>query len=99
MCKHEIKIDEESRRALKEIGIVMEQPEVKPRIEDLSFGIDCRGDEAFFIESFHINGWGIDSDAKEALRGKALEFFRVLENGSEVHSHGWIENGKIVQWG
>ena len=67
--------------------------------KDLTFGIDVRGDEAFFIETRHFSPTGdLDEEAKTAL-GSRTEFFRVLDDGEEQHSHGWIENGEVVQWG
>ena len=91
-----VKIETDSE-FLKSLNLEPAEPE--PLIEDLTFGTDIRGDEAFFIESFHINGWEVDSDVIEALRGKGPEFCRVLENGLQRHSHGWIEDGRIIQWG
>jgi len=65
---------------------------------DLTFGLDARGDYAFFIEAHRINGWEIDQEAKDTLSTEAT-FFRVLQNNAPTSSHGWIENKKIVQWG
>lgn len=67
--------------------------------QDLTFGEDCRGDYAFFIELTHfINDWEIDEEAKIKI-GLGTHFFRGLIDGEEVHQHGWIEDGKVVQWG
>ena len=66
---------------------------------DLTYGTDCRDDEALFITSRHINGWEIDEEVKDVIGGQ-LTFFRVIdENGEEEHGHGWIKDGRIVQWG
>jgi hypothetical protein len=65
---------------------------------DLTFGIDVRGDEAFFIERRHFTGdWTIDAEARKVLKGHSAEFFRMIEDGEQVHSHGWIEGGKVIQ--
>lgn len=67
--------------------------------DDLTFGDDVRGDYALFIEEKHfITSWDIDSEAAEAA-GSGATFFRVIQDGVEKHSHGWIEDGKVVQWG
>jgi len=94
--KKEAKIDLESRRALKALGIEIGDPE--PLYEDLSYGLDKRRDEAMFIERYHISGWEVD-EAVKAVAGDMTVFFRVIENGLHTSSHGWIEGGKIVQWG
>jgi len=67
--------------------------------DDLTFGIDVRGDAALFIEAHHINGWEIDKLTKEMCKYEKYVFFRVLENGVQQHGHGWIEGGRITQWG
>jgi hypothetical protein len=68
--------------------------------KDLQFGPDCRGDWALFIERFRINGWDIDAEAAaSAARADGPVFFRVLDQGIEQGSHGFIEDGRIVQWG
>jgi hypothetical protein len=69
--------------------------------EDLTFGEDIRGDQAFFIEEKHFigDGWQVDDEAKKAL-GSRTQFFRVIDAmGEELHGHGWVEGGEIVQWG
>lgn len=68
--------------------------------EDLTTGTDLRGDKALFIESKHFkdNSWELDDEAAEAA-GSGPTFFRVIENGEEQSGHGWIEDGKIFQWG
>jgi hypothetical protein len=65
---------------------------------DLTFGTDKRGDDALFIDRSHINGWDVDSTVKDLI-GDNLTFFRVIEDGEERSGHGWIEDGKIIQWG
>jgi len=76
------------------------RPEIPNRpIADLTFGIDARGDEAFFIEEGHINGWEIDYEVQDALIGQGATFFRVIYRGEHRSGHGWIEDGRIVQWG
>jgi hypothetical protein len=70
--------------------------------EDLTYGQDSRGDNAFFIEEFHFTdkGWGLDAETKKFLSGKNnATFFRVIRNGIEQRGHGWIEAGEIIQWG
>lgn len=67
--------------------------------EDLTIGTDCRGDHAFFIEESHFSPDGsLDEEAKDAL-GDGLHFFRLLRDGEQAHTHGWIENGEVIQWG
>jgi len=67
--------------------------------QDLTQGVDIRGDEAAFIEEKHFkNDWELDDEAKDAL-GSGVYFFRVVRNGEQQSGHGWIENGEIVQWG
>lgn len=68
---------------------------------DLTYGEDVRGDNALFIEGSHINnnGWELDDEAQAFTEGKSPTFFRVIENGEQQSSHGWIEDGKIIQWG
>lgn len=68
--------------------------------KDLTFGNDIRGDYALFIEKKHfINGGeAVDEETKKAA-GSDMVFFRVIENGIEQRGHGWLENGKIFQWG
>lgn len=68
--------------------------------EDLTYGEDIRGDYALFIERKHFksNGWEISQEAAAAA-GSDSTFFRVIENGVEQAGHGWIEDGKVFQWG
>lgn len=69
--------------------------------KDLTYGEDVRGDHALFIERSHFqkNGWELDEEAYEFTKNKSATFFRVIEDGEEQSSHGWIEEGKVVQWG
>jgi hypothetical protein len=67
-------------------------------VKDLTYGTDIRGDHALFIESKHINGWNVDDEVKDVLEDFPT-FFRVIENGKEQSGHGWIKDGKIIQWG
>jgi hypothetical protein len=67
--------------------------------KDLTYGSDVRGDSALFIEQKHFNSeWELDQEAQKFV-GKKLTFFRVIHNGKQKSSHGWIDNGEIVQWG
>jgi hypothetical protein len=67
-------------------------------MEDLTTGIDCRGDNALFIEAKHfIDGWSLDQEAQVVTQD--LTFFRVINDGFEQSGHGWAENGEIFQWG
>jgi len=69
--------------------------------KDLTFGTDCRGDDALFIERKHfINEWELDLEVNKFFQQiLSPTFFRVIYDGIESHSHGWIENGEIIQWG
>jgi hypothetical protein len=71
------------------------------KIKDMTYGVDCRGDYAFFIEDRHIiNGGNLDEVVKNVLKdNKNPIFFRVIVHGKETSSHGWIEGNEIVQWG
>lgn len=66
-------------------------------IQDLTHGEDIRGDYALFIDGKHIDGWELDDEAKRYTQ--ETTFFRVIKNGKQTSSHGWAENGEIVQWG
>lgn len=72
---------------------------------DLTKGTDVRGDEALFIENsrFLKEGWEVDEDTKEALKklGSGPTFFRVIYDGEQTSSHGWINlsTGEVEQWG
>ena len=72
--------------------------EIERPVNDLTYGLDCRGDYALFVDIKHINGWTIDAKVKRATKGRTV-FFRVIEDGEQKHSHGWIEKDKIIQWG
>lgn len=67
--------------------------------QDLSYGIDVRGDFAYFIEAWHFNddGWSVDKDA--VCKEPVPTFFRVLKDGIQTSSHGWIDGHKVIQWG
>lgn len=71
------------------------------KVNDLTYGEDVRGDHALFIERKHIlnGGEDIDEEASKVTRKKGPVFFRVIENGVQQRSHGWIIDDKIVQWG
>ncbi len=67
-------------------------------IEDLSYGEDSRGDEAYFIDEKHITGtWRVDKEA--ALEMDEEVFFRVIKDGKETDRHGWLRKSRILQWG
>lgn len=69
-------------------------------MEDLSTGTDVRGDDALFIERKHfISEWELDDEVKTRFKTCEPTFFRVIENHEQQHGHGWLENGKIIQWG
>lgn len=74
--------------------------------EDLSRASDHRGDEAIFIEqkNFEEDGWRLKQSVAKKLNerfGDEVMFFRVIINGEETASHGWIETkqGDVAQWG
>lgn len=67
---------------------------------DLTFGNDVRGDYALFIDLKHfLSDCEVDDVVKQISinRGEAI-FFRVIHEG-EQGSHGWLEDGEIIQWG
>jgi hypothetical protein len=68
-------------------------------VENLSYGTDCRGDYAYFIESsmLHLSGWVVKAEA--ATEGEDWVFFRVIKNGVQTHRHGWLKGRAIQQWG
>jgi hypothetical protein len=71
-------------------------------MNDLTFGETKQGDYAFFLEHHHIqpDGWGLDEETQEALGNKSQAiYFKLLVDGEVQHDHGWIENGRIIQWG
>ena len=67
---------------------------------DLTFGEDIRGDHALFIHERHFpgDGWTLDQEAKNII-GRSTRFFRIITDEGQTREHGWIENGKIIQWG
>lgn len=67
-------------------------------VEDLTFGIDKKGEYALFIDAKHINGWKLDKHVIKVTRGRAV-FFRVISGGEQSQSHGWIEKNRVAQWG
>jgi hypothetical protein len=74
------------------------------RAKDLTYGRDARGDMAIFIERKHLlSGEEVDKETKGMINrlfgSKHPAFFRIIENGIQTGSHGWIQNGKIFQWG
>lgn len=77
------------------------------RKKDFQRSNDLRGDFALFIEERHFinDGWEIDNTAKKYIqlnfKNEKDIFFRVIKNGSQTNSHGWldIESGEIFQWG
>jgi len=76
-------------------------------IQDFTRDTDVRGDRAVFIESknFDKGGWKLLPKAKKKLAQEIQTdddvFFRVIEDGQETSSHGWIscESGEVIQWG
>jgi len=70
-------------------------------MEDLSFGFDIREDYSLFIEEKHFlnDGWTLDDYVKNRFLNCEATFFRVIKDGVQQHRHGWIEDGKVVQWG
>lgn len=70
------------------------------KLQHLDSDIDVRGDYALFIEEKHFkNDWELDEHTKNSLLNCEATFFRVIRNGEQQSSHGWIENGEIIQWG
>ena len=83
--------------------------------EDLTFGYDVRGDEALFIEDKHFDGYDVDDEVKsfivdmikegEIYEDEEILFFRVIEDGEETNSHGWLSISKrknkisVYNWG
>jgi hypothetical protein len=69
-------------------------------MEDFSKDTDIRGDYALFIEAKHFDKYGdLNHEAQKRLKGCQPTFFRVILNGEQQGGHGWIEDGKIIQWG
>ena len=70
------------------------------KFNDWDYGTDCRGDYALFIEEANFDSeWELTEDAKDITKGMGATFFRVIRNGEQTSSHGWIEDAEIVQWG
>ena len=70
------------------------------KMEHLDSDFDVRGDYALFIEEKHFKTyWELDDDTKNRLLNCPATFFRVIEDGEQTSSHGWVEDGEIVQWG
>ena len=67
-------------------------------VDDLSFGMDRMGEYALFIDAKHIDGWKLDKHVIKVTRGRAV-FFRVITEGEQSQSHGWIEKNRVSQWG
>jgi hypothetical protein len=69
---------------------------------DMTFGYDARGDYALFIDKKRMkDSDSFNEETTDYLKNKIREatFFRLIDDGEQLRSHGWIENGKIVQWG
>ena len=75
---------------------IVERDKPRSRRRDLERGKDTRGDQALFIDYWHVrtDGWSLDVDI-----GPNLTFFRVIKAGVEQPSHGWARGMSIVQWG
>ena len=70
--------------------------------KDFEQSKDQRGDEAVFIEARHFINGELDETAKKYIQinfKNETFFFRVIRDGVQQGSHGWIENGEIFQWG
>jgi len=69
-------------------------------IQDLTSDIDIRGDYALFIEDKHFIGeWKLDDFVRLRFLNCDATFFRVIKDGEQQSGHGWIEEGKVIQWG
>jgi len=69
-------------------------------MQHLDQDFDVRGDYALFIEEKHFkDDWELDEYTKNSLLNCEPTFFRVINDGVQTSSHGWIENGEIIQWG
>jgi hypothetical protein len=93
----EKELDELLAAAMKERASL--EPEETKRIGDLTYGEDVRGDFAYFIESKHFRhgDWRVDHETR--TRSQEPVFFRVLQDGVQTSSHGWLEDCVVVQWG
>ena len=70
-------------------------------MEDLTFGIDVGGDHAFFIHQKHfLSEWEVDETVKQISRnyGDVL-MFRIIHPDGEQGNNGYLEDGKLIQWG
>lgn len=69
-------------------------------MKDLTSDFDIRGDYALFIHAKHfISEWELDDEVKLKYLNCEPTFFRVINPDGTQGSHGWIENGEIIQWG
>jgi hypothetical protein len=67
---------------------------------DMKFGHDLRGDYALFIDKKRLKNDCFDEETTELLKKiKDATFFRLIDGNQQLRTHGWIENGKIIQWG
>jgi hypothetical protein len=69
---------------------------------DMTFGYDARGDYALFIDKKRMkDSNSFNEETTDYLKNKIREatFFRLIDGNEQLRSHGWMENGKIVQWG
>lgn len=67
---------------------------------DMTFGYDARGDYALFIDKKRLNGDSFDEETtKELKKIGGSTFFRLINDNQQLRTHGWIEDGKIIQWG
>ena len=67
------------------------------KVRDLSRGYDVRGDRAYFIERRHFRGWKVDERAR--THEQDVVFFRIIENGKQTPTHGYLRDDKVIQWG
>lgn len=74
---------------------------IVPNEMDMTFGYDARGDYALFIDKKRLKDDGFDEETTEYLKNsvKDTTFFRLIDGKDQLRTHGWIENGKIIQWG
>lgn len=87
----------------------MSRAGVGRRREDLTFGEDMRGAVALFVDSKHlVEPGGYYLGRMDEAVARIVEeqtdcesvFFRLLENGRETGSHGWVgAKGAVEQWG
>lgn len=70
--------------------------------QDLTFGPDIRGDWAFFVERRHLLPDGLTFDNEVNRRGVGVlnpVFFRIIQNGVQQTSHGFLGQVFIPQYG